>query len=474
MTRAGQWAAFARGVAACVAIALITVAATLETLRIGPAAAGLLYLLPVLWVAAQAGLASGLANAAFAAFCYNYFLLEPRFTLRIHGVNDVAAFLVLTVVAVVTSRLASDLRTRERSAQAQAAASAAEADFAAVLARPHRVEELDRAALAFLSQRYGEAMLVRSDDLAAKRTRLSPIDAAAAAWALHNGGLSGRGSEVMPAADLRFVPLARAGDDVLALAAVDTNDVDDRQEVLALGRLWTQARDRLIADAERQARHEADQREAVRRTLLAALGHDFRTPLTVLKSGLATLDGEPAARLGREVDRIARLSEDLIATARLEAGLPARLEPIDLVDAVAAAIPASTGSAAAISVTIPDELPLVRADAVMIVHLLGNLVDNALRHATTAVAIAARAVDHDVDVDVVDDGAGVDPAVAGAIFERFVSGSDRDGGSGLGLSIARDLAHAMGATLTAIDRPAGGACFRLRIAAVPQAEPVGR
>ncbi|WP_158298639.1 DUF4118 domain-containing protein [Sphingomonas psychrotolerans] len=465
MTRIEQWAAFVRGLAALTAITAITGAATIEALRIGPAAAGLLYLLPVLWVSARAGLAAGLASAGFAAFCYNFFLLEPRYTLRIHGLGDVAAFAVLTIVAIVTSRLASGLRAREMEAQERAEASAAEAEFAALLAKAHRHDTLDAMALAFLAERYGDAQLIRGDDLAAKRTALAPLDAAAAAWALHNDGPSGHASEVMPSADFRFVPLAPGGEDVLALAAGAHPRPRDGEVARAFARLWVQARDRLTAEAERRAREEADQRDAVRRALLAALGHDFRTPLTVLKSGLAELDGDAPARLGLEVDRIIRLSEDLIATARIESGQPVRLDPVDLVDIVAAATPRTAG--VTLRTELPDDLPLVRADAVMLTHVLGNLIHNALRHARAEVVIAARAAGEAVELAVCDDGSGIDPAVAATIFDRFISGGDREGGLGLGLAIARDLATAMGASLSAADAPGGGACFTVRLAIFP-------
>lgn len=474
MTRAEQVAAFWRGVVAIVVIGAITVAATVDALRIGPAAAGLLYLLPVLWASARAGLNAGLASAAAAAFCYNFFLLDPRYTLRIHGVGDVAAFLVLTVVAVVTSRLASDLRAREMEARRRAEAREAEAELAARLARLHHRRELDAAALDYFSERFGDAHLVRGDDLAAKRTSLSPLDAAAAAWALHDGSTSGRATEVMPAADLSFVSLGHGSKDVLALAPRDRDVAFTNEIASGLARIWVQARDRLAVEAERQAREEAESREAMRRTLLAALGHDFRTPLTILKSGLAELEGEPAARLGREVDRLVRLSDDLIASARLEGGPPVALEPVDLVDVAASVVPVD-GSDAGVEVhtSIPDDLPLVKADAVMLVHLLGNLVDNAVRHARFQVTVEAGEEGGRVRLDVRDDGDGLDPAIEGMLFERFVAGSDREGGSGLGLAIARDLATAMGAELSAANDPQGGARFSLLMDTAAPAEPLG-
>lgn len=466
MTRAQRQAALWRAMLALMATAVITIVASIDALRIGPAAAALLYLLPVLWVSARAGLNAGLVTAVAAAFCYNFFLLEPRYTLQIHGVGDVAAFLVLTVVAVVTSRLAADLRSREQEAQRRAEASELEAGLASQLARIGDRGALDCAALALFTRLYGQAHLVRADDLAAKRTALPPLDAAAAAWALHHGAISGRATEVMPSADFRFISLGPGSADVLALAAGDEAAGPGPLAADGLARIWVQARDRLDAEGERQAREAADSREAIRRTLLAALGHDFRTPLTVLRSGLEAMGGEAAPSLLAEVDRLVRLSDDLIAAARLEGGAPLTLEPVDLVDIVAAAVPMPTAQMrVSLRTDIPAELPLVRADSVMLVHVIGNLVDNALRHARANVIVIVAAVAERgcVRIDVRDDGSGLDPMIADAIFERHVAGSDREGGAGLGLAIARDLATAMGATLSAANHVDGGACFSLTI-----------
>ena len=462
MTRADQWAAFWRGLAAVLVVGAITVAAGVDALRIGAAAAGLLYLLPVLWASARSGLNAGLATAAAAAFCYNFFLLEPRYTLRIHGVGDIAAFLVLTVVAVVTSRLASDLRWREAEARRRAEASEAEAALATLLARAHDRAALDQAALAFFAERIGEAHLVRAADLSVRATGLSPLDAAAAAWTIYNGASSGRGTTIMPAADFRFASLGPDSDDVVAIGVGSREAARALDGASGLARIWRQARDRLAVDQERQAREEAEGREQLRRTLLAALGHDFRTPLTILKSGLAELPGDAAATLGREVDRLVRLSDDLLASARLEQGTPVAAEPVDLVDAVASALPPTDAhSGVAIRIDLPDDLPLVQADPVLLVHILTNLADNALRHARSLVVIAAVAAGGRVRLDVRDDGDGIDAALAPIVFERFVAGADRESGSGLGLAIARDLASAMEAELTAGNDGDGGACFSL-------------
>ena len=361
-------------------------------------------------------------------------------------------------------------RARSEQARERAEGSEAEAELARTLGRFHERPALDRGALALFAGRFGSADLIRAEDIAAKSTGLPPLDAAAAAWALHNGALTGHASEVMPSADFRFVPLGSGSADVLALPAASAHGPRAGELATALARVWVQARDRLAAEGARQTREAVEGRERVRRALLAALGHDFRTPLTVLKAGLAELDGDAPARLGAEVDRLIRLSDDLIASAQLESGTPAVLEPVDLVDVIASVSAPRGDPAVRIESLVAADLPLVRADAVMLVHLLGNLLENAARHARSAVTLRAGQEGSRVRLDVDDDGEGIDPAIADRLFERGVTGSDRDDSSGLGLAIAQDLAAAMDARLSAGTLPAGGARFTLLLQACAGAE----
>lgn len=100
-------------------------------------------------------------------------------------------------------------------------------------------------------------------------------------------------------------------------------------------------------------------------------------------------------------------------------------------------------------------------------RVIGNLLDNAERHAERSVAVTVRAKGRDVCLEVADDGTGVPPPERERIFERFVRLDDArtrdDGGAGLGLALARDIASRHGGTLTVDTSPRGGAAFTLRL-----------
>lgn len=443
--------------------AIVVAAVTAEEWLSG-AAAALLFLLPVLWVSARAGLVAGLIAAAAAALCYNFFLLEPRYTFRIHGFDDLAAFLVLLVVATVTSQLAAGLRAREIDAEQRATESGEQSALLSALAQADDLGSVDRAALEFLGERFDGARIFTAEEIASSRTGLAPLDASAAAWALHNGDLTGRSSAIMPTADFRFMAISAERDQVLALPAHPGSRGDEPEQMFALVRIWSQSRDRMRLGEVHQARQQLETRDQLRSTLLAALAHDFRTPLTVIKGGLAELPGEPARRLGAEIDRIARMSHDLITAAQLESGdMSARIEPVDLVDIVPGVLDTLSDARPEIVVTstLAADLPLVLADPLLLRHMLLNLMDNAIRHATQAVTVSANWDMTAVKVLVEDDGPGLPLGEQSAVFDRFAQfgGGDRRGGSGLGLAIVKGLARAMNADVHADDGAHGGACF---------------
>ena len=459
---------------ALAAVALIIALGSNAVIGLGITSTALLLTLPVLWAASRSNAAFGSAIALIASAAFNYFLLPPRLTFRIDGPTYVVAFVVFVVVALVTGGFAAGLRARQDDADHRAQASEFEADFLAEIALATSRNDLDRRALEFLSHRYGDARLFGRAELQAKTTGLAPLDAAAAIWALEHDAVTGKASEVMPSADFRFLSFGRGSADVVGLPTTRMHPMEDATFLQRLAAHWGHARDHLDTLAERTRREEIEQRDRTRRALLGALGHDFRTPLTVLKEGLTRLPGASEAGLLAEVERLRMLGEDLLASARLDAGLPLSLEPIDLVDTVIAMERQVARQAEDIELVVimPAELPLVRAEPVMLNHLLGNLLENALRHAKKRVEISGRVAGGSICLQIADDGPGVSAEISAAIFEPFVSGDRAEhrnarGGSGLGLAIARDLARAMDATLV-LEPPTEGKgavfCLALPIA----------
>jgi two-component system sensor histidine kinase BaeS len=230
------------------------------------------------------------------------------------------------------------------------------------------------------------------------------------------------------------------------------------------------------------ARLEAD--ETQRRSLLADVTHELRTPLAVVQGSVeAILDGvHPAdrAHLSAILDEtrvLDRLIGDLRTLALSESGgLSLHREPTDLgvlaTDVATSFEAAAAMAGVAIETGIEDDLPLLDVDPVRIREVLANLVANAVRHTPSAgrIAIEARrtagagprAASDTVAIVVRDTGPGIDPDLLPHVFERFTRGAGSTG-SGLGLSIARGLVELHGGTIVAAAAPGGGTEIRVRL-----------
>lgn len=224
--------------------------------------------------------------------------------------------------------------------------------------------------------------------------------------------------------------------------------------------------------------------EQTRRRLLADLAHEMRTPVSTLdayleglEDGIATLDADTAAVLRAQTRRLARLAEDISAVSRAEERRlelhPTPTSPEQLVSAaVAAAADRTSAKGVRLVTDTAADLPTLRVDAERIGQVLGNLLDNALRHtpAGGAVTVSARRSGNDVELAVTDTGDGVPAEHLPHVFERFYrvdAARDRaQGGSGIGLAIAKALVEAHGGRIAVTSGgPGRGAVFTVRLPA---------
>jgi signal transduction histidine kinase len=220
--------------------------------------------------------------------------------------------------------------------------------------------------------------------------------------------------------------------------------------------------------------------EAQRRTLLADVGHELRTPLAVVQGNVeAILDGvhepdrEHLESILEETRVLARLVDDLRTITQSEAGrLALHREPTDLdvlvTDAVGSFEAAAAGAGVTLRVDVPDDLPILEVDPVRIREVVANLVANAIRHTprggmvTVSGGVEGGGTARRVEITVADTGAGIDPALLPHVFDRFAKSADSRG-SGLGLAIARGLVEAHGGSITASSPPGSGATFRFSL-----------
>jgi signal transduction histidine kinase len=208
------------------------------------------------------------------------------------------------------------------------------------------------------------------------------------------------------------------------------------------------------------------------RALVADAGHELRTPLSILKLELELALGADSSReellarirsAAEEVDRLAKLANDLLVIARAEQGrLPLERQPVEVgqvLDTVAARF-AAAAHAQERSVRWEDSQGLwVEADRARLEQALTNMVSNALRHGGGAIVLRAATRDDSVELHVLDEGEGFDPRFLPRAFERFsrADPARSRGGAGLGLSIVQVIAEAHGGHAFAANRGARGA-----------------
>ncbi|MDO0936677.1 HAMP domain-containing sensor histidine kinase [Streptomyces sp. DG2A-72] len=229
---------------------------------------------------------------------------------------------------------------------------------------------------------------------------------------------------------------------------------DTHDEVARLARTTNETLAALETSVERQRRFVAD------------ASHELRSPIASLRTQLEVaaahpelldLDGAVA-----DTVRLQHLAADLLLLARLDAGEGPADTRVDLAALAREEAAGRTG----VTVDAPDTVEVAGSRG-QLGRVLANLLDNAQRHARSAVTVAVRRDGGRAVVEVADDGEGVPEADRERIFERFVrldaARSRDDGGAGLGLAIARDVAVRHDGTLTVLDAPAGGALFALRL-----------
>ena len=467
--------------------------------RWGTGPVDMIYLPAVLAAAALWGIGPGVVAGVAAALAYNFFFTEPIHTLRMDRVADVVTVVVLLSVALVTSRLAAGIREQARLAAAHAARNATIAGFAGRLLSSSTEEEITTTACEELHTLFEcnaivvtglpEPILLAGVPAG---NRLTPSDIAAAAATLESGESAGRGTSRIQPAEWQFHAVSAKGSVIAAVGLARDDGVPpvDQDQLPLLANLLDQ-----LALALERARAEADRREVtalrdrdrLRGALLSSVGHDLRTPLTAIIGAAAELrrakskDPELVGTIESEAGKLERYISNLLDMARIEAGaVKLKTEAVDLVDAVAAALKDLRSGLGSREVTIdlPADLPLVKADPQLLHHCLINLVDNAARHTGEgAIRISGAFARGGVRLSVEDDGPGLpqDEERALDAFMR-IEGSDRKGGAGLGLAIVKAFAEAMGASVTASNRLAGrGAAFTLRFPSplvVKAAEPM--
>jgi two-component system sensor histidine kinase KdpD len=452
------WRAWWGLAAATIGLAGLTtlLAPTRPTLSL--ASVALLYLVPVVAAAAIGGVWPALAAAVAADLLVNFFFIPPYQTFVVESRDHVIVLVVYVLVAAAIS-VAVDVAARQRERAARRAAEAAL--LARVSAEPVAEQSLTR-------------LLEQVRDTFAM-TAVALLESGPAGE--HTVAAVGQPPSIRP---VLSVP---AGDGLRLAAWGPEIFAEDRR---ALGRLATTAARTL--EAQRladQAAHARDLAEIdrVRSALLAAVGHDLRTPLAGIKAAASSLrqpdlalppqaQAELLATIEESADRLDALVDNLLSMSRLQAGvLSVHLQPTALDAVVAQALLHTPPGDTAIEVEIPDDLPLVHADPGLLERVVANLVANAQAASPPdqPIRLHGQTDGDQVRLRVIDHGPGVPVGDRDRIFAPFQRLHDRTttAGLGLGLAIARGFTEAIGCTITPTETPGGGLTMTLRIPTTP-------
>jgi len=409
----------------------------------------ILYVVATVIVALVGGLGPALIASIFGAGLLNFFFTPPLYTLDVHSPQNVVTLIAMIVVAIMVALVvASAARRGAAAARARTEASLLASYARTVLTNPNPIERLLEkvrenfvlASVTLLEKRDGkwDTVAVAGDEPCADPDE-ADVDIAVTADV--HLTLSGR---ALPAADRRVLE-AVAGQALLAL----------RQQRMAAA----------AAAAERKA--EATE---LRTTLLSAVGHDLRTPLTSIKAAIGSLrapdlslSDEDTEELMEAVelsaDRLAGLINNLLDSSRLATGaVTPHLRPVGYDEVLAHAL-STVDNSAGVLVAVDARLPSVLADPGLLERVIANVLDNALRHGGGDVSARASAHSEFVELRIVDHGKGLRKGAADSAFAPFQRlGGDRDAtpGVGLGLSVAKGFTEAMGGTVRAEDTPGGG------------------
>ena len=451
----------------------------------------MLYLLGVLWVASNHSRAAAVLASVLAVVAFDVFFVPPYGHLAVSDQQYVVTFAVMLITALVISALTQRVRSQAEASRLREQRTASLLKLSSELSVAKSIDDVLAVTSRHMADVVGKTAETLLPDshrqlIPAAGSELAAIDAkelGVAQWAFDRGELAGRGTSTLPAAAGTYLPL-KAPRGIIGVLAMRFESPrpwvgEHRQLVEALAAQAALGLERAVLAEEARLAWERVEAEFLRNTLLSAVSHDLRTPLSGIIGAASTLNqaGPPLSAADQhemlttvqsEAERMDRIITNLLEMTRMESGgLQLRREAVPIGEIVGAALvhlrQRSTGRS--IKTALPDDLPMVLIDAVAVEQAVVNLLDNALDHTPADSPIEVHAhLNHDVvELDVSDRGPGLPSGTEKRVFEKFfrASSSAPHRGIGLGLAIVKSIAEAHGGSVSASNRPGGGATFRL-------------
>lgn len=432
----------------------------------------MLFLLVVVGVALKLGRGPAVLAAVLGVAFFDFFFVPPHFTFAVSDAQYVVTFAVMLVVALVVGQLTAGLKVQAESATEREHRVRSLYDMARDLSAALLPEQVAEIGARFMTGEFnaGSTLVVADDNnrLQVLPGGTAPVDMAVAQWAFERGEPAGRGTDTLHSSPTLVLPLKAPmrirGVLVVAMPQGQVPGVEPRRLLQTCASLLAISLERIHYIDVAQKSTVQIESERLRNSLLSAISHDLRTPLASLvglAESLAMVQPPlPAQQQGltdaiqQSAQRMSALVNNLLDMARLEAGavqLNMAWQPLEEVVGSALAASAPAIAAHRVEVILPDNLPLLQIDTVLMERVLVNLLENAAKYtpAGTAIHINAQAQSDAVALTLSDEGPGLPKGREELLFEKFERGTRESAtpGVGLGLAICRAIVQAHGGSI---------------------------
>jgi two-component system sensor histidine kinase KdpD len=461
---------------------------------IAPTNLVMIYLLAVIVASVNLGRGPSILASLLSVLAFDFFFVPPYYTMAVSDTEYLITFAGLFGVGFVISQLANRIRDQAEFAERRREETASLYGLSRDLSASNSLETILRALMNNTAQTFDRDVVVFLPD---KTGKLQPTastpefhtgenELAVAEWAFEHNQPAGRGTDTLPASAARYLPL-RAGSSVIGVLAVRPHDptrhlppegyrlleVFASQASLAIERV-------LLSERAQQARL-LEATEKLQSALLNSLTHDLRTPLVSITGALTSLDDQADALSEEdrcnliltargEADRMNRLVGNLLSMSRIESGaLFLHRQPEELQDVIRTALEMLGKQIAAnpVRVSVPPDFPPVSLDIGLMVQVLVNILDNAVKYSPpgSPIDISAGEDGLSAHIEIADRGVGIPPQETEHVFEKFyrIQRPENVSGSGLGLSISKGIVEAHGGRIYAFPRPGGGTVIAVEL-----------
>ncbi|PRC91183.1 DUF4118 domain-containing protein [Solimicrobium silvestre] len=460
----------------------------------------MLYLLAAVLIAIRFGRGPSIFASFLSVATFDFFFVPPRYSFSVSDTQYLFTFVIMLAVSLIISNLTANLRYQARIASYRERRTNALNTMSKALSSALMVEqiiEISNEHLVGIFQAKIAILLPDSHEkirqpLANTSSVPEHLDLGVAQWVYDHQQRAGLGTNTLPANALLYVPLQAPmrTRGVIAIAPLQPRQIFQPEQQQLLDTFAAQialALERVHYVEVAQDALINIEAERLRNSLLSAISHDLRTPLTAIIGLSSTLveqsqlsekiRSELIHGINEEAQHMNSLIINLLDMAKLQSGkvvLNKQWQPIDEVIGSALRISSQLTAKHQIKLEIDKNCPILSFDAVLIERVLCNLIENAVKYGHDQILIKAKVKDDEFILSVIDNGRGLPAGMEEKIFEKFTRGEKESAthGVGLGLAICKAIIETHNGKIWATNAPMQGAniSFSLPLGDAPKIE----